>query len=98
GHRTHNGAAAEAYDPATGTWSWAGDINIARSLHTVTLLDDGRVLMMGGGDDNFPTDYAPLGAELYDPRSNQWLVVPDTPVGMAGPSATPPPARGGRLA
>jgi N-acetylneuraminic acid mutarotase len=44
--------------------------------------------MMGGGDDNFPTDSDPLGAELYDPRSNQWLVVPDTPVGMAGHSAT----------
>lgn len=44
--------AAETFDPASGTWSGAGVLAAGRSLHTATLLGNGKVLLVGGeGDD-----------------------------------------------
>ncbi len=58
-------AAVELYDPATDTWSYAEPMNKARAYHSVTVLADGRVLVVGG--------YAPGNvAELYDPTTGQW--------------------------
>jgi N-acetylneuraminic acid mutarotase len=55
-------ASAELYDPITGTWTATARMIEARSLHTATLLADGRVLAVGGADAVSP-------AELYDPGS-----------------------------
>ncbi len=41
-------AQAERYIPLTNGWSPAGALATARSLHTATLLQDGRVLVVGG--------------------------------------------------
>jgi len=41
-------AATEIYDPANGAFSPTGPMAIARAGHTATLLDDGRVLLVGG--------------------------------------------------
>ncbi len=44
-------ADAERYDPATGRWTSLGDVLPApRAHHTADLLDDGRVLLLGGID------------------------------------------------
>ncbi|AUX48516.1 uncharacterized protein SOCE26_100540 [Sorangium cellulosum] len=39
----------EAFDPAAGTWASVDPMLTARAMHTATLLDDGGVLVIGGG-------------------------------------------------
>ena len=54
----------ELYDPASGTWTTKPPLNIARALHTATLLSNGTVLVMGGDDFN-GNELSTV--ELYDP-------------------------------
>jgi Galactose oxidase, central domain len=64
---------AELYDPATGQFTTAGKMTIARSSHTATLLPNGTVLIAGGLT-SAPTpndDEPPTGAtEIFDPQTN----------------------------
>jgi hypothetical protein len=55
-------ASAELYDPASGTFKPTGSMNADRGVPTATLLQDGRVLVVGGmgGSDG-------ASAELYWP-------------------------------
>jgi hypothetical protein len=55
----------ELYDPATGLWSAMPPLNVARALHTATLLANGTVLVMGGDDFGAGGEMASI--ELYDP-------------------------------
>ncbi|HEX5399319.1 MAG TPA: kelch repeat-containing protein [Verrucomicrobiae bacterium] len=57
---------AELYHPAAGTWTPTGSMNMARQLHTASLLSNGKVLVAGGAYDLSGS------AELYDPGSGQW--------------------------
>ncbi|MCX5889249.1 MAG: hypothetical protein NTY36_07335 [Deltaproteobacteria bacterium] len=59
---------AELYDPATGTWGLTDPYPLARTLHTATLLLNGKVLVAGGGD--FTNTYN--SAILYDPATGAW--------------------------
>jgi uncharacterized protein (TIGR03437 family) len=61
---SYESATAELYDPVTGTFSSTGDMALPRFGHAATLLPDGRVLMVGGGDKNFALLRT---AEIYDP-------------------------------
>jgi hypothetical protein len=59
-------AAAELYDPTTGTFSPTGSMTTSRNGHTATLLPDGRVLLAGGNDFG---NHGVASAELYDPET-----------------------------
>jgi hypothetical protein len=65
---------AEIYDPATGTWSTTGDMYYARKGHEATLLNDGRVLVVGG----FPGCTSP---EICDAATEQWSITSSPPGG-----------------
>jgi hypothetical protein len=54
---------AELYDPTSGTWTETGSLANARYSHTGTLLADGKVLVAGGLNFDFP--YLLASAELY---------------------------------
>jgi hypothetical protein len=69
GVRFHAVASAEIYDPASGRFSPTGSMSVARSEFTATLLQDGRVLIVGGDNDG-PPAYAI--AETYDPGTGKF--------------------------
>lgn len=62
-------ASAELIDPATGKWTETGEMNLARCYHMATLLQDGKVLVVGGVDDK---GHNVTSAELYDPATEKW--------------------------
>ena len=70
------GNTAELYDPATGDWSYTGNLNAARTFHTATLLHDGKVLVAAGPSAILVANLDPVNpattAELYDPATSAW--------------------------
>ena len=64
-------ATVELYDPATNNWSAAGPFATARSVHTATLLPNGKVLVAGGLNTAASANSIAI-AELYDPATNTW--------------------------
>ena len=56
-------ASAEIYDQATETWSATGSLNDARNNHTAILLNNGQVIVAGGGNDSVRLSSAKLYKE-----------------------------------
>jgi hypothetical protein len=78
----------EIYDPATSTWSsTVGTMNVPRHNSIPVALADGRVLVMGGYDENTAcgvTYYTSItSAEIYDPLSGTFALT----ASMATPRA-----------
>ena len=62
-------SSAVLYNPADESFTQTGSMNVARSLHTATLLANGKVLITGGYNGSN------LGsAELYDPASGMFTL------------------------
>lgn len=72
----------EIYDPATGQWTYSGDVNVALSGYSggvavlsgprysgkLIVLQDGKVLLIGGAQwGNILSE-----CEIYDPTTGQW--------------------------
>jgi hypothetical protein len=68
-------ASAELYDPASGTFTPAGEMTTPRAFHTSVLLADGTVLIAGGQG---PGRKNLLSAELYYPVNASFRPVGDT--------------------
>ncbi|MFP2960314.1 kelch repeat-containing protein [Myxococcus sp. 1LA] len=71
GYNTNPVASAELYDPATGTWSPAGNMSSARGSHTLTRLPSGRVVAIGGSPNQAGTSEV-RHVDIYDPATNTW--------------------------
>ena len=61
---------AELYDPSTGTWKAAANMNFSRASAGATLLQTGEVLIAGGNS----TSADGRSAELFDPSKGRWTV------------------------
>ena len=70
-------------DQPGGSLVQLGEMREARALHTATLLNDGRILIVGGGT----PETALATAELYDPVTRSSIVTPLS-VGRLGHTAT----------
>ena len=61
---------ADIFNPKTNTFSPTGPLNVARREHAAVVLDDGKVLIIGGGDGcGMGTTMAIDSAEIYDPAT-----------------------------
>lgn len=65
------GTAVEIYDPATGQWREAPEMNETLEYQAVVLMGDGRALAAGGRALNFDPSNR---AEVYDPETNEWTL------------------------
>ncbi|WP_233588079.1 kelch repeat-containing protein [Corallococcus sp. CA049B] len=70
---------AEAYDPATNTWSSAGPTSLTGNVTLAVLLPTGRVLVLTDGSQ---------GGRLYDPATNAWSATGNMSSTRSIPTAT----------
>src|SRR2546428_551361 len=83
------GGSAEIFDPVAGTWTLTGPLNVPRNSPAAVVLQDGRVLVAGGGGPCRPM-WAP--AEVFGPPSRTWTSPRPLSMGRAAPAAPLPPA------
>jgi hypothetical protein len=69
-------ADAFIWDPVRETSTPTGSMIAARAQHLATLLHDGRVLMLGGTDESPGPEGLAANAEIWDPRTGTFSVVP----------------------
>jgi galactose oxidase-like protein len=78
---------SDVYDPATGTWIVTGSMSVPRQQHTLTLLHDGRVLVVGGGTGTGPNGTTAI-TELYSPSTGMWTPTGSLNVALAWNTTT----------
>jgi N-acetylneuraminic acid mutarotase len=83
---------AQTFNPATNTWSIVAPLNTARENHTATLLQNGKLLVVGGdvaAGIGYSTHSAVLSSvELYDPAANTWTAEASLITGRTQHTAT----------
>ncbi len=61
-----------------GNWTPTGPLRFGRALQSATLLQDGKVLVVGGEGDSIDSGgaFPPLAStEIYDPRQGRWRAI-----------------------
>jgi N-acetylneuraminic acid mutarotase len=81
-------ASLSAFSPSTVIFVPTGSLKTGRMDHTVTLLADGRALVVGGMTDASGAGTYLTSAELYDPTSGVWSTTSDLAPGRSGHTAT----------
>jgi hypothetical protein len=56
---------AELFDPVTGIFTHAGNMEIERFAHTATLLMNGEILIIGGSDTDTTLSISLASAEVF---------------------------------
>ena len=78
----------EIFDPATDSWSLAGNLQVARSRHSASLLGDGRIVVLGGASETVAGPGGALAAgEAFDPETGEWTAITPACSGRFGHSA-----------
>jgi len=78
-------SSAELYDPATNSFSSAGNMAVGRLRPGAALMADGRVLVAAGQDDG---QNALTSVEIYEPLTNSWSGTTPLAPKRRGASAT----------
>jgi N-acetylneuraminic acid mutarotase len=63
---------SELWDPESGTWSRTGALAHRRIGASAVVLDDGRVLIVGGVASSETAPFEQASAEVYDPQAGRW--------------------------
>ena len=82
---------AELYDPSNGTFKGGGSMVVARGWHTATLLQDGRVLLVGGaavGGQHYAFGQGLQSAEIYNPITGTFTSTGNLPLPLYDHTAT----------
>ncbi len=69
-------ASAEIYDPNKGSFSAISDLTVKRHKHGAVLLNDGRVLIIGGSDER-DSRGAYTNVEIYNPATKNFTKIGD---------------------
>ncbi len=78
---------AEIYDPSSQTFSPTGNMTVPREGQTITMLQDGRVLLTGGAQNiGFRSELA--SAEIYDPAAGTFTATGSMSIPREGHTAT----------
>jgi hypothetical protein len=71
---------SEFYHPASGSWSIGPSMNKARANFASVVLNDGRILAIGGSV-SYSNDYT-ASCEIFDPATNSWSFADSLPQGL----------------
>jgi hypothetical protein len=89
-------SSAEFFDPATGTFSSAGELTVRRHKHDATVLEDGRVLITGGADER-DGGGAYRSVEVFNPSTGIFSAVGNMNAARYKLQGTTVPLRNGKV-